>query len=107
MSNLTVKCLALALFALSSPAFADPGSGAVAGDDPWLVSEFRQSEQAVVVGGDVMALTPEAAASLRNQLDARDKQRRGRGSEDPRFSATLSVGRDATGRPVITAITVH
>ncbi len=63
MSNLTVKCLALALFALSSPAFADPGSGAVAGDDPWLVSEFRQSEQAVVVGGDVMALTPEAAAS--------------------------------------------
>ena len=102
MRNVIVRCFALAMFAAAV-------SGAARGDDPWLISEFRQAEQAVVVGGDVLSLTPEAAASLRSQLELREKQRQRRPGEDEdrRFSAAVSLGKDPAGRPIITAIAVQ
>jgi hypothetical protein len=101
-------CLAAAFFLSPIAAATDGEQKVVQGDDPWLITEFRQAEQAVVVGGgDVFGLAPEAAVSLRYQLEMRDKQRQGRRDEDPRFSATVSVGKDFAGRPIITAITVH
>ena len=100
MRNAILSCLFLTLYS---------ASGVARGDDPWLISEFRQSDQTVVVGVDVLRLTPEAAASLKNQLELRAKQqqRLGRADEDPRFSATVALGKDGFGRPIITAIAVH
>jgi len=100
MRNAILSCLVLTVTA---------ASGVARGDDPWLISEFRQSDQTVVVGGDLLRLTPEAAGSLRNQLELRATQRRRSGGEDgdPRFSATVTLGKDVSGRPIITAIAVH
>lgn len=100
-------CLVVALLVPPIAIAADAEPKVAHGDDPWLISEFRPAQQAVVVGGDVLGLTPEATASLREQLAIRDKQRQGRPAEDPAFSATVSVGRDVAGRPIITAIAVH
>jgi len=108
MRHVILACLAAALFLSPIAAVADAEQKVAQGDDPWLITEFRQAEQAVVVGGgDVFGLSPEAAVSLRYQLEMRDKLRQGRPVEDPRFSATVSVGKDFAGRPIITAITVH
>lgn len=107
MRNLILSCFAGAVLAGAVHAADEQGSGVVQGDDPWLISEFRQADQTVVVGGDVLRLTPEAAASLRSQLELREKQRQGRSVDDPRFSATVSVGKDPAGWPIITSIAVH
>ncbi len=78
-----------------------------AGDNPWLISEFLPLEQAVVVEGKKLGLTPEAAASLREQLVKRQVRQKPLSEEDRQFLATVRLGTDAVGRPVITRIDVH
>ena len=64
-----------------------------------VVSEYRAGDGTVVVGKGVYRLSPEAAASLAEQL-------RKRPDRNQRFGAGIIFGRDPLGRPQINAIRV-
>lgn len=76
------------------------------GDVTYLVTGYRPAEQLVVVGEGQNAvryrLSPEASASLQQQLSALPPAQR------EQFDASLVFGKDRQlGQPVITAITVN